>query len=131
MTDTRWMIVVIGLFVAGTLIFWRRARKDMFGAIGIGIVVILLCWLLISVSGCTVREARAPWIEAGIAYDVEHTVGRNPACILRVRQPVGPEGREDRVIVSVEHHSSCPDQDDRAEINQLEVVAKIPLGRHR
>lgn len=131
MTEPQWTLAMIAAFVGCTLVFWRRARKDMFGAIIGGLLVVLICAVMIVVSGCTVSPERRPWLEAGIAWDREQNVGSNPGCIVRVRQPIGPKRRENWLIVGFEHHSSCPDQDDRDEINQLEIVAKVPLGRRR
>lgn len=131
MTELQWMIVVVACFVLATVAFWWRARRDMFGAISASLLVLLLAALCITVSGCAVSPEYRPWMEAGIAYDREHTVGNDPACIVRIRQPIGPSGKERWLVVGVEHHSSCPDQTDRGEVNQIEVMAVIPLGREK
>lgn len=125
MSDLQWLIAVIALFLLATVTLWWRARKDMFGAIGAGLIVIVIAALLLTVSGCTISPEYRPWMEAGIAADRANTVGSDPACIVRVRQPVVPG----RIVAGFTHHSSCGDQDDAGEINQWEVVAIIPLGR--
>lgn len=69
-------------------------------------------------------------MEVGLAADYGETVGNNPACIVRIRQPVGFGKLEpDWLILGYTHHSSCPDQHDRNVVDQVELVAKIPLGR--
>lgn len=125
MTHLQWIVAVVAAFLLATFIFWRRAKKDMLGAVAAALIVILIGGVLLIVSGCAVSPEYRPWLEAGIAADRANTVGSNPACIVRVRQPVWPG----RIVVGFEHHSSCPDQRDRGEINQWEVMAIIPLGR--
>lgn len=125
--EVRWAIAVIAFFVLCTLVFWGRAKKDMFGAITGAVVVILIASVCIFVSGCEVSPEHRPWLEAGLAYDRSGTVGSNPACVVRIREAVIPE----RIVVGFEHHSSCADQNDRGEINQLEIMAIIPLGRSK
>lgn len=125
MTELQWMIVVVACFVLATVAFWWRARRDMFGAISASLLVLLLAALCITVSGCAVSPEYRPWMEAGIAADRANTVGSDPACIVRVRQPVWPG----HLVAGFTHHSSCGDQQDAGEINQWEVVAIIPLGR--
>lgn len=127
MSNLQWTCIVVLSFVLATLLFWRRARKDMKGAILAALAVILAGALLIVVSGCTVSREYRPWLEAGVAWDREHNVGSNPGCVVRVRQPIVPG----RLVAGYEHHSSCGDQHDRNEINQFEVMAVIPLGREK
>lgn len=131
MSELQWIIVVLAFFFLSTVFLWWRARKDMLGAISASLLVLLLAALCLSVSGCTIQPERRPWMEAGVAYDIERNVGSNPACVVRVRAPIGPRGHEDWIVAGVTHHSSCPDQDDRAEINQVEITARIPLGRRQ
>jgi hypothetical protein len=131
MKTVTWTVTVIAVFLAATFIWFKRAKKDMLGAITIAVGIILAAAAFLVISGCAVAPERAPWLEAGFAHDRQGTVGGNPACIVRFRQPIGPPGKEDWLLVSAVHHSSCPDQDDRGEINQLEVTAKIPLGRRK
>lgn len=127
MSNLHWTILVIAAFILATLVFWRKAKKDMFGAILGAVAIIVIAAILFTVTGCAVNPEYRPWLEAGIAKDRAQTVGSNPACVVRVRQPVWPG----HVVAGFEHHSSCGDQDDRAEINQWEVMAIIPLGRER
>ena len=131
MTDLQWTAAVVAAFLAATCLLWRRAKKDMLGAITLSLLLVMLAAVLLVVSGCTISQARRPWMEAGIAWDREGAVGHNPACIVRVRAPIGPRGREEWIVAGFTHHSSCPDQHDRGEVNQIEITATIPLGRRQ
>lgn len=126
-----WMAVVVVSFLAYFLArgIWHKDNK---GAVAIAVGVFILAFALVTVSGCTVRPEYQPWMEAGVAYDTQEAVGHNPACVVRVRQPVGFGPLEpDWLIVGYAHQSSCPDLQDRTTVDQLEVVAKIPLGRRK
>ena len=126
-----WAIFVVCGFIAIFSIakLWNADNRGaMLWASGI----IAVCWLLLQVSGCTLSPERAPWLEAGFAYDTQRTVGDNPACIVRLRQPVGFGPLEpDWLVVGYQHVSSCPMQSDLATVDQIELVAKIPLGRRQ
>lgn len=129
-----WTLVVIGAFAA-ILVAAGLWNKDTKGAFAIVVGLIAIAAALLVVSGCAVSPERAPWLEAGFAYDTQSTVGGNPACVVRLRAPLGsyfPESwgiQPDWLIASYVHHSSCPDVRDRNTVDQIEVVAKIPLGR--
>lgn len=126
MSEIQWIVCTFLLFIAlFTIMRWWQ--KDNKGALMLALAVVIVAALLISVSGCAVSPEYRPWMEAGIAYDTQETVGNNPACVVRVRQPVIPE----RLIVSYTHHSSCPDLRDRNTVDQLEFISIIPLGRKR
>lgn len=131
MSPVRWFLCVLAAFAA----YFTAARlwnKDNKGAIALAVAVFLVGLLLLSVSGCTVSPERRPWLEAGLAYDTQSTVGNNPACIVRLRAPIGfGPIPPDWLIAGYTHHSSCPDLFDRNTVDQVEVVAKIPLGRSR
>jgi hypothetical protein len=109
----------------------RIMNKDNIGAMKIAAGIFLLALLTLS-AGCTVAREYQPWMEAGLAYEVAGTVGNNPVCVVRLRQPIGFGKLEpDWLMIGYTHHSSCPDLNDRATVDQLEVVAKIPLGRRK
>jgi hypothetical protein len=129
MTTVFWSIAVVAAFSAVfTALKWWG--KDTRGAVLIACAVIAAAFVLFTVTGCAVSPERRPWMEAGFAYDTQHTVGTNPACIVRIRAPVGfGPLQPDWLIVGYTHHSSCPDERDRHTIDQIEVIAKIPLGR--
>lgn len=126
----RWAIIVFATF-ALVLTAFKAWNKDTRGAYLIGGGIVLLC-LLFLVSGCSVQPEYRPWMEVGLGYDTQHTMGSNPICIVRLRQPIHfgpiPEGW---LFAGYEHISSCPDQYDRNTVDQVEIVAKIPLGRSR
>jgi hypothetical protein len=104
-------------------------NKDTRGAYKVALVVILLA-LVALVSGCAVSPERRPYMEVGMAYDTQHTVGNNPQCVVRIRQPIGFGRLEpDWLTIGYQHQSSCPDQRDRNTVDAIEIVAKIPLGR--
>lgn len=124
-----WTLVVIGAFAA-ILAAAGLWNKDTRGAFAIVVGLIAMAAALFVISGCAVSPERAPWLEAGFAYDTQSTVGNNPACVVRLRQPIGLGPlKPDWLIASYVHHSSCPDVRDRNTVDQIEVVAKIPLGR--
>jgi hypothetical protein len=125
MSELQWAALAVGGML-GALIAIKAWNKDTKGATAIALGV-LLAGALFVVSGCSVTPAYRPWMEIGMAYDASHTVGSDPACIVRIRQPLIP----DRLFVGYEHHSSCRDQDDKNVIDQIEVMAKIPLGRKK
>lgn len=130
MSVYQWTVIVFLVF-ALVLIAIKAWNRDTRGAFTIGGGVVLLGMLLI-VSGCAASPERQAYMEVGLAYDTQHTMGKNPACIVRIRQPIGfwkipPEW----LLIGYEHHSSCPDQHDRNTVDQFEIVAKIPLGRRR
>lgn len=127
MSNWMWALAVVAFFVVLTFTVFKRAKKDMLGAIAIAVGIILVGAIFIGVTGCAVRPEYQPWLEAGLAYDRSHTVGSDPACVVRLRQPIWPG----HIVAGFEHHSSCGDQDDRAEINQVELMAIIPLGRRK
>lgn len=130
MTTFQWTLAVVAVFCAMFTGF-RMWNKDTKGAMLLVLVVIALMALMV-VSGCTVSPERRPWLEAGFAYDTQHTVGSDPACIVRLRQPVGfGPIQPDWLLLGYEHHSSCHDLYDRNTIDQVELVARIPLGRER
>lgn len=108
----------------------RILNKDNKGALLLGAIVFAAAFFLVSVAGCSVSPERRPWMEAGVAYDFQETVGGNPACVVRVRAPVGFGPLEpDWLILGYQHISSCPDLFDRATVDAIELMAKIPLGR--
>lgn len=124
-----------GIVLAAFLVYFFAAgifNKDNRGAVLLALAVFLLALLVFTVSGCAVSPDRRPWMEAGVAYDTQSTVGGNPACIVRVRQPIGfGPIPPDWLVIGYTHHSSCPMQTDLTTIDQIEIVAKIPLGRER
>lgn len=129
MSGVQWTIVVV---CAVALIFtiFRLWNKDVKGAFGIAVGIILIAAALITVSGCTVSPERRPFMEVGFAYDTQHTVGSNPACVVRLRQPIGfGPVKPEWLVASYVHHSSCSDLADRNTVDQIEIAARIPLGR--
>lgn len=126
MSEIHWTLYVLLAF-AFVFTLMRAWNKDTRGALTLVLALIIAAFAVISVSGCTVTREYRPYMEVGMAYDFPKTVGSNPACIVRVRQPVLPE----RVTVSYTHHSSCRDLYDRNTVDQIEVTATIPLGRAR
>ncbi|HRP64365.1 MAG TPA: hypothetical protein PK400_13785 [Phycisphaerales bacterium] len=131
MSAMQWTIAVV-CSVALIFTIFRLWNKDTRGAFQLAVGVILLAAILITVSGCTVSQAYQPYLETGFAFDTQRTVGDNPACIVRLRQPVGFGPLEpDWLMLSYTHHSSCPMQSDLATVDQIELVAKIPLGRRK
>lgn len=132
LNNVQWFLVVMGVFLVG-FILWGKWNRDNKGAVLWAIGIFALLFFLLSVSACTTTEARRPWLEAGVAYDTQGTVGGNPACIVRLRANLGDYVglAPDRIIGGYTHHSSCPDLADANTIDQFEIVAKIPLGRSR
>lgn len=125
MTELQWILLVFGAFGAVFTAF-KWWQKDNRGALTVAAAVIIVAALFFVV-GCSISPERRPWMEAGMAYDTQHTVGNDPACIVRIRAPVVPG----RIIAGYTHHSSCPDLFDRNTVDQIEVMAIIPLGRRR
>lgn len=126
-----WFVLVVLAFVTYFVAFgvWHKDNK---GAVLIALAVFLVALALVVVTGCTTTRDYRPWLEAGVAYDFGEAVGQNPACVVRVRQPIGFGPLEpDWLIVGYAHQSSCPDLKDKEVVDQIEVVAKIPLGRRR
>lgn len=71
-------------------------------------------------------------MEAGFAYDVQETVGSNPACIVRVRAPlhfgpIPPGG----LVLGYQHISSCPDVFDKNTVDAVEIMGVFKLGREK
>jgi hypothetical protein len=75
--------------VALVFTIFRLWDKDVKGAFLLALGVILIAFAAISVSGCTVSREYQPWMEVGFGYDFSHTVGSDPQCIVRLRQPIG------------------------------------------
>ncbi len=129
MNNLQWTAAVVLAF-AIIFTFFRLWDRDTKGAFLIVLALIGVAAGLLVVSGCTVSPERQPYLEVGFAYDFQHTVGGNPACVVRARQPIHfgaiPPGA---LLLGVAHQSSCPDLRDRNTVDQIEVVAKIPLGR--
>lgn len=126
-----WFALVVGGFLTYFAIgkIWQKDNK---GAVSIALGIFLLALLLLSVTGCTVSREYQPWLETGVAYDFQETVGGNPACVVRIRQPIGFGPIEpDWLLLGYTHHSSCPDLNDKTTVDQIEIVAKIPLGRRK
>lgn len=131
MSNWQWFGAVVAAFLA-YFVSAKIWHKDNKGAVAIAILIFVVTFLVIFVSGCTVRPEYQPWLEAGVAHDFSETVGNNPACVVRIRQPIGFGPLEpDWLIAGYTHHSSCPDLHDKATVDQVELVAKIPLGRKR
>ncbi len=131
MGNIAWFAAVL---VAFAVIFWATGmlNKDNRGAVLLVTGVFLLALVFIVVSGCAVSPERRPWLEAGFALDTQQTVGSNPACIVRLRAPIGfGPIPSDWLVIGYQHISSCPDIADRNTVDAIEVVAKIPLGRSR
>lgn len=126
MSNLQWTAAVFGVFLVASLTLWRKAWKDMRGAMLIALAIVVLGALTL-VSGCAVSPEYRPWMEAGVAYDRSHAVGEQPTCVVRIRQPLV----SGKIVASVTHHSSCPMQNDAGEVNQLEVTAILPLGRSK
>lgn len=127
MNTLRWSLVVFGSFAILFSLFgmWNKDTKWAY----LGGVLVVFAGLLF-ITGCSVSPERRPYLEVGLAYDIQHTVGNDPACIVRIRQPIGFGRLEpDWLVLGYEHHSSCPDRNDRNTIDQIELTAKIPLGR--
>lgn len=129
MTNWKWFLVVL-TSLASYFTVTKMWNKDLKGAIGIATLVFIIGWMLISISGCTVPREYQPWLEAGVAYDTQKTVGRNPACVVGVVQPIGfgmipPEW----LAIGYHHISSCPDLFDSNTYDAIELMTKIPLGR--
>lgn len=130
MSTEKWTIIVFAVFALALALF-KAWNKDTRGAFLIGGLVVLF-GLLFFVAGCSVRPEYRPWMEVGMAYDFQGTVGSDPACIVRLRQPIGfGPIKPEWLLVGYVHHSSCRDQYDRNTIDQLEVTAKIPIGRSK
>lgn len=129
MNATQWTIAV----VCGVALYFTVARmwnKDVKGAFGIAVGIILLAAALITVSGCTVSPAYQPYLETGFAIDTQRTVGGNPACVVRIRQPIGfGPIKPEWLVIGYQHISSCPDLRDANTIDAVEIMARIPLGR--
>lgn len=131
MNPVVWFGVVFAGYVLALLVL-RAFNKDTKGALIIVTAIYFGALILFQVAGCTVSRERAPWLEAGMAYEFSRTVGSNPACVVRIRQPVGFGPLEpDWLVLGYQHISSCVDQLDKATIDQVEIMAKIPLGRPR
>jgi hypothetical protein len=128
MNTYQWTALVFLVFALALTAF-RAWNKDTKGAFAIGIGVVLL-GALFFVSGCTVSPERLPYMEVGMALDTQKTVGSNPACVVRIKQPIGFGKLEpDWLTIGYNHQSSCRDLNDRATVDQVEIIAKIPLGR--
>lgn len=94
--------------------------------------VILLAFILISVSGCAVSEPYRPRLEAGLAYELDSgkpVVGRDPVGVARVIQPLWVHKSGFNVIGEYLHLSSIPDVDDSNTVDQVGVLFSVPLGR--
>lgn len=131
MSGMQWTIAVV-CSVALIFTIFRLWNKDTRGAFQLAVGVILLAAILITVSGCTVSQAYQPYLETGFAYDTQHTVGRNPACVVRIRQPVGfGPIKPEWLVIGYQHISSCPDLFDANTIDAIEIMARIPLGRSK
>lgn len=127
MDTFKWTLFVFAMFGSIFTAFGMWNKDTRFAYLG-GVLVVFAGLLFLS--GCAVSPERRPYMEVGLAYDYQGTVGHDPACIVRIRQPVGFGKLEpDWLLLSYEHHSSCPDQYDRNTIDQIELTAKIPLGR--
>lgn len=124
-----WPVSVVLAFALAFTLF-RLWNRDTRGAFQIVAALILIFALALSISGCTVSREYQPWLEVGMAYDTQHTVGGDPVCVVRLREPIHfgpiPPGG---LVASWVHHSSCPDQRDANTIDQFEITARIPLGR--
>lgn len=130
MSTYQWTIIVFVVF-ALALVAFKAINKDTKGAFVIGIGVVLLGALFFLV-GCSVTPARAPYMEVGMMYDFQNAVGSNPACVVRVRQPIGFGKMEpDWLTIGYHHISSCPDNADRNTVDGVELMTKIPLGRRK
>jgi hypothetical protein len=128
-TGIQWTITVV-CAVALVFTIFRLWDKDVKGAFLLALGVILIAFAAISVSGCTVSREYQPWMEVGFGYDFSHTVGSDPQCIVRLRQPIGFGPLEpDWLILGYQHVSSCPDLYDSNTIDAVEIMARIPLGR--
>lgn len=131
MSSLQWFLVVLGVF-ATVFTAWGMWNKDTVGAIKAAAGVFAIFLLLFFTAGCAVSPERRPWMEAGFGYDFQHTVGSDPACIVRVRAPIGfGPIQPDWLVAGYTHHSSCADFYDRNTVDQVEIVAKIPLGRDK
>lgn len=127
MDTFKWGLIVFGSFAAIFFAF-RLWNRDTRGAYLLGLLVLLFG--LVFFSGCAVSPERKPWMEVGLGYDVSDTVGNNPQCIVRIKQPIGFGKLEpDWLTIGYNHQSSCPDKNDREVVDSLELIAKIPLGR--
>lgn len=129
MNATQWTIAVVcGVALVFTIL--RLWNRDTRGAFQVAIAVILIAALAISVSGCTVSRAYQPYLETGFALDTQRTVGGNPACVVRIRQPIGfGPIKPEWLVIGYQHISSCPDLRDANTIDAIEIMARIPLGR--
>lgn len=131
MSAMQWTIAVV-CGVALVFTVFRLWNRDTRGAFQIAVAIIFLGAILLSVIGCTVSQAYQPYMEVGFAYDTQHTVGSNPACVVRLRQPIGfGPMKPEWLVAGYTHHSSCGDVIDKNTIDQLEIVARIPLGRSK
>lgn len=127
MSDIHWAIIVFGSFAAIFSIF-KMWNKDTKGAFMWGALVVILAAIFL-ISGCAVSPERRPYMEVGLGYDFQHAVGDDPQCIVRIRQPIGFGPLEpDWLTIGYQHISSCPDNNDRATVDAIELTAKIPLG---
>ena len=128
-SSVAWMGIVFCAFLAYFIVA-RILNKDNKGALLLGAIVFAAAFFLVSVAGCSVSPERRPWMGAGVAYDTQSAVGHNPACVVRVRAPVGfGPIPPDWLVVGYSHQSSCPDLFDKTTVDQVEIVARIPLGR--
>lgn len=92
--------------------------------------LIFLLAVSVFISGCAVSPERAMYMEVGFAYDTQRTVGSNPACVVRIRQPIGfGPIKPEWLVIGYQHISSCPDLRDANTIDAIEIMARIPLGR--
>lgn len=116
---------------------WVKSFSDWFNtdtrdAVLVILGVILLAFILITVSGCAVSEPYRPRLEAGLAYELDHSkpvVGRDPVGVARVIQPLWVHDSGFNVIGEYLHLSSIPDIGDTNTVDQLGVLVSIPLGR--
>ena len=107
MTVAAWTLTVIGTF-AVILAAFGMVNKDTKGAFLIVVGLIVVAAVLLVISGCAVSPERRPWLEAGFAYDTQSTVGGNPACVVRVRQPIGfGPIKPEWLVLGYQHISSC------------------------
>lgn len=131
MSGVQWTIAVV-CGVALIFTAFRLWNRDTRGAFQIAVAIILLAALLITVSGCAVSPAYQPYMEVGFAHDTQRTVGSNPACVVRLRQPVGFGAiKPEWLVIGYQHISSCPDLLDANTIDAIEIMARIPLGRSK
>lgn len=112
------------LAALGTVRSWWN--KDTRGVLMGLVVAVVLFWLLLQLTGCTVSRAYQPTLELGMGVEVsDPVVGRDPVGIIRFRQPLIPG----RLHLGFQHLSSIPDYRDRTSVNQVELTVTLPLGR--